>query len=68
MIDARTLHNQLGVKREFAKWIDEKIDKYGFEENSDYFTIRQKRRIGRTEGYKEIVEYSLTLETAKELE
>jgi phage anti-repressor protein len=67
MIDARTLHSQLGIKREFAKWIDEKINNYGFEENIDYFTTRQKRRIAKTTGYKEIIEYSLTLETAKEL-
>lgn len=67
MIDARTLHSQLGVKREFAKWIDEKINNYGFEENIDYFTNRQKRRIGKTLGYANITEYSLTIETAKEL-
>jgi len=67
MVDARTLHSQLGVKREFAKWIVEKIEKYGFDDGIDYFTNRQKRRIGNTSGFAEVNEYSLTLDTAKQL-
>lgn len=35
-IDARTLHNELGVKKKFADWIKTKIDKYEFIENDDY--------------------------------
>ena len=41
MVDARDLHNQLGSKRQFADWIKEQIDKYGFEESADY-SISQK--------------------------
>lgn len=64
MIDARTLHNQLGVKREFAKWIDEKINKYGFEDGVDFSSFLTKTS---NKGGRPSIEYSLTLETAKEL-
>lgn len=37
-VNARELYKQLGSKREFSKWIKERIDKYDFQENIDYIT------------------------------
>lgn len=36
-IFARDLHKFLEVGREFASWIKGRIEKYGFEENKDYY-------------------------------
>lgn len=38
-VNARDLHKELGVGREFAKWIKERISKYEFIEKEDYYTI-----------------------------
>lgn len=67
LVNARDLHDQLGVRKDFSNWIKDRISKYGFEEEVDYFTTHQKRRIGKTQGYKEISDYLLTISTAKEL-
>ena len=37
-VNARELYEQLGSKREFSKWIKERIDKYDFQKNIDYIT------------------------------
>ncbi|MFH1029659.1 MAG: antA/AntB antirepressor family protein [bacterium] len=37
-VNARELHQWLGVGRFFANWIKDRIEKYGFIENFDYFT------------------------------
>ena len=36
-ISARELHDFLEVGREFSTWIKGRIEKYGFEENKDYY-------------------------------
>ena len=66
MVDARDLHNQLGSKRQFADWIKEQIDKYGFEESADY-SISQKCEKPNKQGGRPSIEYNLTISTAKEL-
>lgn len=38
-VNARELHKWLGVGRRFATWIAERISKYDFIENLDYFTV-----------------------------
>lgn len=38
-VNARDLHAELMVGREFAKWIKERIEKYDFVENVDYTTF-----------------------------
>jgi phage anti-repressor protein len=35
-VDARTLHAELEIQTEFAKWIERRILNYGFVENEDY--------------------------------
>ena len=37
VVSARELHEGLGVRRDYTTWIKGRIDKYGFEENIDYF-------------------------------
>ena len=36
-VNARELHKWLGVGKFFANWIKDRIEKYGFVENLDYF-------------------------------
>ena len=35
-IDARTLHKELGVGKDFTNWVKGRISKYEFTENEDY--------------------------------
>ena len=35
-VNARDLHEFLGSQREFATWIKDRIQKYGFVENQDF--------------------------------
>lgn len=72
-VNARNLWEQLGKPQgKFADWIKRKIvtkkTKGGsliFVENKDYNTISQKCEIANTGGYKEILEYYLTIDCAK---
>ena len=67
-IDARTLHNQLGVKKKFADWIKMKIEKYEFVESEDYkLDFPKKRNQNLHGGDRKSKDYSLTLDMAKEL-
>jgi antA/antB antirepressor domain protein len=38
-VNARDLYNFLESKRGFSHWITERIEKYGFEENKDYYKL-----------------------------
>ena len=37
LINGRELHEFLGSKRQFADWIKDRIEKYSFVENEDFF-------------------------------
>jgi anti-repressor protein len=78
-IEARELHNQLGVGKRFATWIKDRIYKYGFLKDIDYkihydsdvpnsgntdFTTLSPNQLARMEIR---IEYSLTANMAKEL-
>lgn len=65
MIDARKLHNWLGVKAPFHKWMERRVGEYGFEDGADYWTEKSVRADGR--GGRPRTDYLLTLDTAKEL-
>jgi len=39
LVGARKLHQFLKSKREFATWIKQRINRYDFVENSDYFLL-----------------------------
>lgn len=63
-IDARTLHKELRVGKDFTTWIKGKISKYEFIENEDWkltFTKTGERKNVKVNNY------SLTLDMAKEL-
>lgn len=61
VVSARELHVFLEVKTEFAKWVGRMLD-YGFSENLDYSLVK----IGERSAHNKI-DYSLTLDTAKEI-
>ena len=65
-VDARKLHEVLGVKDQYTKWMDRRISKYGFVENIDYVTVREKKLTvqGNTSEY---TNHKLTVNMAKEL-
>jgi phage anti-repressor protein len=65
LIDARLLHQQLKVGRDFSTWIKVKIEEFGFEPNKDFFSGISPNR-GKTTG-RPSVDVHLTLDMAKEL-
>lgn len=66
LVNARELHEFLEVGREFAHWVKERVDKYGFEEGSDFFLLASfGNQTGRGGHNKR--DYLLTLDTAKEI-
>lgn len=69
IVNARLLHEQLGVGRDFSTWIKGRISKFGFVEGVDFTisdTIHQNGGLVNG-GYKSIKEYTLTIDMAKEL-
>lgn len=64
-VSGRELHKGLEIKTPYPKWIDRMIG-YGFEENTDYITNRQKSPIANG-GYKMVDDHIMTLDMAKEI-
>ena len=64
-VNARDLHAFLGSKRQFADWISERIQKYGFVENQDFVIFSQNCE--KPKGGRPAKEFALTLDMAKEL-
>lgn len=64
-VNARELHQKLGSKYQFANWIQERIEKYGFVENQDYEVF--KENLKNSKGGRPSKEYALSLDMAKEL-
>ena len=69
LVDARELHQFLGSKRRFADWIKQRIERYDFKENKDFFSFHKfvKREKGARQGASKKIEYHLTITMAKEL-
>lgn len=61
-VSARLLHEFLESGEEFAHWIKQRIEQFGFSENQDFVTYRENSQKGRPR-----IEYDLTLDMAKEL-
>ena len=61
-VNARELHSNLGVGRDFSNWIKERIEKYGFVEGKDFTPNSAKSNGGRP-----LIEYLVTVSMAKEL-
>lgn len=71
-INARELHGFLGVGKDFSNWIKGRVDKFGFVENQDFIcspVLASKLEGRKTNlcGGRNIKEYHLTLDMAKEL-
>ncbi|MCK8490738.1 antA/AntB antirepressor family protein [Spirosoma sp. RP8] len=62
VVSARELHRFLGNRRQFADWIKNRIRQYEFVEGQDYISVSQNSENGGR-----MIEYALTLDTAKEL-
>lgn len=62
LVNAREMHEFLESKRQYANWIQERLENYGFEEGQDFLTNLLKTSKGRPKK-----EYYLTLDTAKEI-
>lgn len=46
LVDARELHGFLGVGKHFRTWIQDRIEKYGFTEGSDYVVLEGRPILG----------------------
>lgn len=64
-VNARELHQKLGSKQQFANWIRNRIEKYGFVENQDFCSFNKV--IKRENGATTVTEYALSLDMSKEL-
>lgn len=64
-VNARELHEKLGNKKQFANWIQLRIEQYGFVENQDFQVFNQK--VKNSNGGRSRKEYALSLGMAKEL-
>lgn len=64
-VNARELHEKLGNKKQFANWIQLRIEQYGFVENQDFEVFNQK--VKNSNGGRSRIEYALSLDMAKEL-
>ena len=62
-VNARELHQALGVKKKFADWIKPKLKDTMLDEGTDYLTVPQKGIGGKFDS----IEYILTLDTAKHI-
>lgn len=64
-VNARELHTFLENKREFATWIKQRIEQYGFIENQDYEVF--DNFVKNLNGGRPAKEYALSIDMAKEL-
>lgn len=68
LINARELHSALKSKRQFANWIKQRIEKYEFVENEDFIWFNKfVKPENSSYGNKTLIEYYLTIDTAKEI-
>lgn len=59
MVDAKELHEFLGIKTRLDKWISRRIEEYGFTQGTDFITAKNDRNY--------IKDLQLTIDMAKEL-
>ena len=61
-VNARELHAFLDSKQEFANWIKERIEKYGFIENQDFEVFNNF--VKNTQDRRPSIEYALSIDMA----
>lgn len=64
-VDARQLHDFLGVRKDFSTWIKDRIEQYEFIENQDFVSFPQNG--GKPTGGRPAKDYAITIDMAKEL-
>lgn len=64
-VNARELHQFLENKRQFADWIKQRVEQYGFIENKDFEVFH--KFVNNSNGGRPTVEYALSIEMTKEL-
>ena len=62
MVDSRLLHLKLNSGRQYADWIQSRIQRYHLEDGVDFFTSTRKSTGGRR-----ATDYIVTIDVAKEL-
>jgi phage anti-repressor protein len=65
-VNARELHELLGVGRDFSNWIKARIEKYNFVENQDFIISANSGEYSHAGKPK--VEYHISTDMAKELQ
>ncbi len=65
IVNARELHQFLDVGKEFANWIKDRINQYGFIENEDFEVFANFGK--NSKGGRPSKEYAISLDMAKEL-
>jgi phage anti-repressor protein len=65
LVNARELHEFIESKRQFADWIKDRIEKYGFVENTDYTLVSQNYETSTGGTVRK--DYILKIDTAKEI-
>ncbi|MDH3028306.1 antA/AntB antirepressor family protein [Methylobacterium fujisawaense] len=69
-VNARDLHACLGVGRDFSSWVKSRLDRYSFVLGADYVVVQDLSSPNRGSAKaraQALIEYHLTLDTAKEL-
>lgn len=66
-IDARELHDFLGVGKDFSTWFKDNSKKYGFVEETDYISRSPNLGSAKNEGGFNKIDYKITIDMAKEL-
>ena len=68
-VNARSLYEYIGSKRQFSDWIKQRIEKYDFTENTDYTIHKIVERVEGNNGGGAVtkIEYYLSLTMAKEI-
>jgi len=66
IVSARELHKFLGLTEGFQKWFEKQVE-YGFIENVDFCSVKTFTQQNQYGGEKEIQDYALKLDMAKEL-
>lgn len=66
LVSARELHEFLGVTERFQQWFDKRVKKYEFVEDEDFTSVKSFTVVNNG-AKKELQDYAITIEMAKEL-
>lgn len=64
-VNIKDLVEAIDVKTHASQWFQRQVDKYGFVEDEDYLILKSEKQT--PSGLKHILDYIVTLDTAKEL-